>query len=131
MSAIWRGANGLMLLAFLFSVVVQFNDPDASTWIAIYGLAAAACGLELSGRGNLGMAGATGIVALAWALQLAPGVIGDVPFGSMFGDWEMQDVGIEESREMYGLLIVAGWMAVLAGATYRANRRGVTQTPPD
>jgi hypothetical protein len=26
----------------------------------------------------------------------------------------MRTVGIEESREMYGLLIIAAWMAVLA-----------------
>jgi hypothetical protein len=32
----------------------------------------------------------------------------------MFEEFEMKNIGVEESREMYGLLLVAGWMAVLA-----------------
>ncbi|MDQ3996935.1 MAG: hypothetical protein M3303_07940 [Gemmatimonadota bacterium] len=55
-----------------------------------------------------------GAVALAWALTLAPRVVGGVPFREMFGALEMRTVGLEESREMYGLLIIAAWMAVLA-----------------
>jgi hypothetical protein len=43
-----------------------------------------------------------------------PRVVGHVPFREMFGAFEMRTVGIEESREMYGLLIIAAWMAVLA-----------------
>jgi hypothetical protein len=42
----------------------------------------------------------------------------------MFGAFEMESAAIEESREMYGLLLVAGWMAVL---TLRARRRGQGQ----
>jgi len=114
MTKAWRWTNVVMLLAFVFSVLVQFNDTDSLVWIAIYGVAAAACGLELSGRGGVGLPGATAIFALAWAAQLAPGVLGQVPFSEMFGAWEMNDVGVEESREMYGLLIVAAWMTVLA-----------------
>jgi hypothetical protein len=122
MSRLWRWANVVVLLAFVFSVLVQLNDPDSLIWIAIYGVAAAACGLELSGRGSVGLAGATAVFALAWAMQLADGVLGEVPFGAMFGDWEMQDPGIEEAREMYGLVIVAVWMVVLAVAAYRRAR---------
>jgi hypothetical protein len=39
----------------------------------------------------------------------------------MFDAWEMQSVNVEQAREATGLLIVAGWMAVLA---VRAKRRG-------
>ena len=121
MTKIWRWANVVMLLAFVFSVLVQFNDPDSLIWIAIYGLAAAACGLELSGRANVGMPGATAIIALAWAAELSPDVLGQVPFGAMFGDWEMHDAGIEAAREMYGLLIVGAWMVMLTAAAYRSG----------
>jgi hypothetical protein len=123
-NAVWRGANVVLLLAFAFSVIVQFNDPDSLVWIAIYGVAAAACGLELTGRGNVGLPGATAVFAAAWALQIAERSFGQVPFGAMFGDWEMQDPGIEEAREMYGLAIVAVWMVVLAVAAYRRGARG-------
>jgi hypothetical protein len=40
----------------------------------------------------------------------------------MFGAWEMKDTGVEESREMYGLLIVAGWMVVLTIANRRSGK---------
>ena len=42
----------------------------------------------------------------------------------MFGAFEMRSVGIEESREMYGLLIIAAWMAGLA---VRARRRAARE----
>lgn len=119
MSGVWRGANVSMLLAFVLSMLLQFNDPDSLIWIAIYGVSAAACGLELSGRGSVGLPGGVGVIALAWAVQLADAVVGKVPFSAMFGDWEMHDAGIEVSREMYGLLIVTAWMAALAIAAYR------------
>jgi hypothetical protein len=41
----------------------------------------------------------------------------------MFGAFEMRTVGIEESREMYGLLIIAAWMAVLAVRARRGAAR--------
>lgn len=126
MNGLWRAANVVMLLAFAFSVIVQFNDPDSLIWISIYGVAAAACALELSGRGGVGLPGATAVFAFAWAMQLAERAFGEVPFSAMFGDWEMQDVRIEEAREMYGLAIVAVWMVVLAIAAYRRGARKLT-----
>jgi hypothetical protein len=62
-------------------------------------------------------------VALVWAAILAPRVVGRVPFRDMFGAFEMRNVGIEESREMYGLLIIATWMAVLALRARRGSAR--------
>ena len=38
---VWTLANGIMLLMFLFSTVVQLNDPDPLTWMAVYAAAAA------------------------------------------------------------------------------------------
>jgi hypothetical protein len=49
-------------------------------------------------------------------------VLGNVRFIEMFGAFEMKNIGVEESREMYGLLIVAVWMAVLTVAP--VTRRG-------
>jgi hypothetical protein len=113
-----------MLLLFTLGAVVQVNDPDPARWIAMYALAAAACLLSPLRRIHWTLPALLGAVALAWALTLAPRVVGRVPFREMFGDFEMRTVGIEESREMYGLLVIAAWMAVL---TVRAQRR---VTPP-
>jgi hypothetical protein len=103
-----------MLLLFTFGAAVQFNDPDPARWIAIYALAAVACLFSLLRRLHWTLPTLICIVALVWAATLARHVIGRVPFGDMFGAFEMKNVGIEESREMYGLLIIAAWMAVLA-----------------
>ena len=29
----------------------------------------------------------------------------------MFQEFEMKDIGVEEAREMYGLILVGGWMS--------------------
>jgi lysylphosphatidylglycerol synthetase-like protein (DUF2156 family) len=111
-----------MLLLLAFGAVVQLNDPDPARWIAVYALAAAACLLSLMRRLHWALAAILCVCTLAWAATLAPRVIGRVPFGDMFGAFEMKNVGIEESREMYGLLIIAAWMAVLAWRARRAAK---------
>ena len=103
-----------MLLLFTLGAVVQVNDPDPARWIAVYSLAAAACLLSLRRPIHWTLPALLGVAALAWALTMAPRVVGRVPLREMFGAFEMRNVGIEESREMYGLLIIAAWMGVLA-----------------
>ena len=117
----WRIADGLFLLLFAFSVVVQVNDPDPFRWIAIYSAAALAC--LLGNQLHWTVPVAIGLVALGWAATLAPNVLGRVPFLSMFEEFEMKSLAVEESREMYGLLIVAFWMVVLAIANRRSAGR--------
>ena len=121
---LWTAANVIMLLAFLFSVAVQYNDPDPLRWMAVYGAAAAVCCAELVRRTRLGYPLAVGLVALGWAATIAPRVLGVVRFADMFAEFEMKNAGVEESREMYGLLIVAVWMGLVALATgLRSARR--------
>jgi hypothetical protein len=120
--AAWKIADAIFLLMFLFSVVVQVNDPDPLRWMAIYGAAAAACLLSLTGRLPWWFAVGTGLVALAWAATIAPRVIGQVPFLDMFAEFEMKDIGVEESREMYGLLLIGGWMSAVAHRAFWGAR---------
>jgi hypothetical protein len=122
-SVAWRVADGLFLLMFAFSVIVQLNDPDPLPWMAIYGAAAVACLLSILGRCPWWFPVLTGVVALAWAATIAPRVIGEVPFLDMFAEFEMKDIGVEESREMYGLLLIGGWMAVLGHRSFWRDRR--------
>ena len=121
-SRAWKVADALFLLMFAFSVVVQVNDPDPLAWMAIYGAGAIACLLSLMGRLPWSFAVITGLIALVWAATIAPRVIGQVPFLDMFAEFEMKDIGVEESREMYGLLIVGGWMAVLGHRSFWKGR---------
>jgi hypothetical protein len=117
-----------MLAAFALSVAVQLNDPDPLRWIAIYGLSSVACVFGLIGRGHWLFPATVGALAAGWAAAIAPRVVGAVPFADMFGGFEMENVGVEESREMYGLLIIAIWMGVLALRMGRGTARD--QPPP-
>lgn len=120
---IWWIADALLFLMFLLSVIVQYNDPDPIRWAAIYGAAALVCLLSLFGRVVRWQPLVVGAVALVWALTIAPRVIGRVDPKSMFSAWEMKSEGIEESREMYGLLIVSFWMALVAVRAERSAKR--------
>ncbi len=117
-----KWANYLMAALFVFGAAVQLNDPDPLWWVVIYLAAAAVC--TLVARGILHLAPPI-IVAAAcalWSLSLAPSVVAKVPFLDMFSAWEMRDVGIEQSREMYGLLIIALWMIVDAVYIFKRRR---------
>jgi hypothetical protein len=124
-SRVWLVADAVLLLMFAFSVVVQVNDPDPWAWMAIYALAGAACALSLANRLRWWLPAMVGAIALAWSASIAPRVLWKVRFLDMFGAFEMKNVGIEESREMYGLLLIAIWMAILAFRA-RGERRGPT-----
>jgi hypothetical protein len=107
-----------MMVMFLFSMAVQYNDPDPLHWMAIYGAAAVACVLALRNRLHPAVSAAIGAVAVVWAVTLAPGVWGQVGFNELFQEFEMSSPLIEEAREMGGLFIVAVWMAVLSLAIW-------------
>lgn len=128
---LWKTADALMIVAFALSVVVQINDPDPLPWIAIYALALVACVFGLFGRGHRLLPTLVGVTAAGWAATIAPRVVGEVPFLDMFGAFEMENVGIEESREMYGLLIIAIWMGVLALRMGRVRPQDEPPPPQD
>ena len=121
-SGAWKAVNGIMLLAFLASVAVQYNDPDPIRWVAIYGAAALACARAVTGRIGWFFPALVGVAALVWAITLAPATLGHVGFGELFQAFEMKDVRVEVGREFGGLMIVVVWMAVLL-LLGRADRR--------
>jgi len=114
--------NYVMTVCFVFSAVVQYNDPDPFVWILIYGLAGLACGLATIGRLNWIFPAAVGITALAWAMTLASNVIGKVAIGELFEAFEMKDERVEVAREFGGLLIVTLWMAALVFQSLRGMK---------
>jgi hypothetical protein len=125
---VWTLANVIMLLMFLFSVAVQVNDPDPLVWMGIYGAAAVVCGLEIRRRTPAWAPVAVALTALGWAGSLYYRAH-DVPISSLFAEWEMQDLRIEEAREMYGLLIVGVWMIVIASGAWRRTRVAPSEEP--
>lgn len=124
----WTLVNGIMLLMFLLSAAVQVNDPDPLVWMAIYGAAAGVCGLEIRRRGSTWAPVALAFIALVWAGSIYYRVH-DVPVSSLFAEWEMRDLRVEEAREMYGLTIICIWMIVIVSVRW-ARRRRVTHGQP-
>lgn len=122
---IWKGLNLLILLMFLFSIAVQYNDPDPWLWMAIYALAGLACLQELLWKDNpLLVPAVVGAIALVWAIGLLPGVLGKVRISELFAEFEMKgDLMIEVAREAGGLLIIAVWMQAIVIRRLLQQRR--------
>jgi hypothetical protein len=97
---------GVMILVFLASCAVQYNDPDPLVWIVAYGLAGVVTGLALAGKYTVAVI-PMGLTYFGWAMFNMPHI------GP--GEW----LTTETSRESGGLMICAIWMAVLTAAWYR------------
>lgn len=93
---------------FLWAAYVQYNDPDAWLWYAIYGLAALASILFLLGKLRYWMAASLVVIYLFGAFFIWPENFQGVSIG------EGDIVNIERGREALGLLIVSGVMLLYA-----------------
>src|SRR3972149_4983690 len=89
--------------------------------MAIYLASAAVCIFAAAGRAQPYPAVGVSLVALAWAALYVVHGAWHVSFPALFDQWEMKNETIAAGREMYGVFIVAGWMA-LAWATGRRAR---------
>ena len=99
-----------MGLLFVVGAVVQLNDPDPAVWIFMY-----LCTAFLSFGVAFGRAMVRPMIALAsvagvWGCWLALGVLGEQPIFE------------EEGREMMGLAIICGWLAISAALVRRERR---------
>jgi hypothetical protein len=109
-----RGLNGLMVLAFVVSAVVQCNDPDPIPWMLMYTAAAGLCVGWARGRVSRRWLAGASVAALLAALAVLSAAPAGVHVWSAMWDWQMKESGSEIIRETGGLLLVAMWMAVLA-----------------
>ena len=104
-----------MAALFLFAALLQYNDPDPVRWMAIYAAAMLVSGYAAT-RGSVPWTApvVVALIALIWGLDWSTDVPGLAPYTHMFDSWEMKNVAVEEARETGGLLIVTGWMVILA-----------------
>ncbi|MCC5943144.1 MAG: transmembrane 220 family protein [Balneolaceae bacterium] len=108
-----RYINYFFTVLFIFSAVVQYNDPDPIRWITIYMAAALFCILFSLQRLTWKPAAILSAVALFWAIFTIP-ELSVSGFRHMLSDVHMMEQGTEAAREFLGLLIVTGWIGVLA-----------------
>jgi hypothetical protein len=106
-------ANVVAVVVFLFFAALQVNDPDPWLWIPIYLAPALASALALAGRLPRWLPYAIGGAAVLGSIPLFFAGRG-ADLHAVLTDMAMHAAGVEEAREGLGLLIVAGWMAVLA-----------------
>jgi hypothetical protein len=119
---LWTALNAVMLIAFLFSVAVQYNDPDPLRWILLYASAAVACVLEMRRTTSPLFATLVAVAAGVWAATILPHVYSRVHVAELFASFEMKNELVEEAREAGGLCIVAFWLILIAAAAWRRSR---------
>lgn len=102
-----------MGVVFLCGAIVQYNDPDPFRWGLVYLAAALLSFLSLRHPLPVWLPAATGAAAFAWAIGIALGVDASV-YRSMFDQFGMASLEIEEAREALGLVIIAAWMLTVA-----------------
>ena len=104
----------LTSLVFALGAAVQYNDPDPLEWICIY-LAAA---LSSAAWGRIRLvwvaAAVVALAALVWALWIGYEMSEWVRPDHMFEPMESRGGAVEQSRELWGLALIASWMAWLA-----------------
>ena len=122
-----RVAHAFFAALFVFAASLQFNDPDPLRWVTMYLAAALPCVLSVARRPAAAwVAAVVGLIALAWAFTYLPAVLRHGQVLSMFDEWTMRNEEVLENREMFGLLIVAGWMAVIVATARRGAKPGAT-----
>lgn len=112
--------NGLFLVFFALAAAVQYNDPDPLLWMSIYGAGALCCALYMAGRLSTVLSGLISGVCLLGVLYLLLRLQ-----GSFVDETGQEMMGlVEETREMFGLLLIALWTGVLTWRVHRASPRG-------
>ncbi|MEL7449901.1 MAG: transmembrane 220 family protein [Pseudomonadota bacterium] len=111
----YRLFSATLAVVFALSTAVQFNDPDAWRWIALYGASACAAGLALASRLSRWIPWIIFAVAAAWLIAIAGPAWRALPeTGASLLEMRMQDLNVELVREAGGLAIVLVSMLALA-----------------
>ncbi len=105
--------NWLFAVAFALSAAVQYNDPDPVGWMLVYGAAALACLTFGRLRADVWLTALVLAASAAWAAVWLPRAVATPGFGSVLRSMQSPNDGVEMTRELFGLVLVSGWMGVL------------------
>jgi hypothetical protein len=118
----YRLANAAWCVLLLYAVAVQYNDPDPLRWMAAYGIGALAAGYAAV-FGTVPVGPVLGWAALCVVLAALDWIWGTGQTDPMGGFPHWGALTDEIVREVGGLLVMAGWMMVLAVWTRRRSVR--------
>tara|TARA_Y100001970_G_scaffold286428_1_gene408583 strand:- start:906 stop:1256 length:351 start_codon:yes stop_codon:yes gene_type:complete len=108
-----------MFAVFSLCILVQYNDPDSFLWMAMYGSAAIACiVVERDMITHWTITIFPGVAGLVWVLTLLPDVVSNDSSVEDLVTWKMNSLGVEQVRELGGLIIIVLWMLTLTAINY-------------
>ena len=115
-SLVWRVTTILMTGLLILSAIVQWNDPDPLRWILCYSVTAiiTLCSLIRPLPPSIPLI--WGLVVLLSSLFVGMDLWmseGQFDWGSFWNVIAMRNETVELGRELGGLLLVTGWMAML------------------
>ena len=115
-SIVWRVTAILMTGLLILSAIVQWNDPDPLRWILCYSVSAiiTLCSLIRPLPPSIPLI--WGLVVLLSSLLVGMDLWmseGQLEWSSFWNAIAMRNETVELGRELGGLLLVTGWMAVL------------------
>lgn len=110
--------NYIMIVVFGLAAVVQYNDTNAIRWMLVYGAAFIISLRFAMGKLHWATASALAGVGTIWAMFKIPYLTAE-GFQHMFEEVQMMQTGVEAAREFLGLLIIVGWIGILAVSSYR------------
>ncbi|MGI9547914.1 MAG: transmembrane 220 family protein [Flavobacteriaceae bacterium] len=108
MKTLFKILSLIMAVLFIIAAYLQWNDPDATIWYFVYGIAALASVLFFLNRLRFGVAIILGLLYIAGTVALWP----EKWEGISLEGGDLQNV--ERARESLGLLITGLVMFVYA-----------------
>ena len=116
-SLVWRVTAILMTGLLILSAIVQWNDPDPLRWILCYSVSAIITLSSLVRPLPLSIPLIWGLVVLLSSLFVGMDFLmseEQFDWNSFWNVIAMKNEAVELGRELGGLLLVTGWMAMLA-----------------
>jgi hypothetical protein len=125
--------NLLFIALFLFSAVVQYNDPDPYLWMPIYLYGAALCFLALRKKYNIALYIIGLVTYSGLAIYHFVGDTGVLAWMTSYGaesltqSMKATKPWIEETREFLGLILLIAAVTANMAWLARAKRTAVSQ----
>ena len=113
MTTPFRIAHGIVAALFAYSVTLQFNDAGPAPWVAIYSACAIVAAMAAAGRPPRRFALGLLVICALWEIHYLLVGAWHVPVTSLAEEWHMSNQSIIDGRELWALILLGGWMAVV------------------
>jgi hypothetical protein len=100
-----------LIVIYVLSAIVQYNDPDPVIWIVSYLIPAFLCYYKIQKKGNAVQYFTIGLLYMLWAINQFP----PQWEGLMMDNLSMKTINVELGRESLGLAMcgIGMWVCML------------------